>query len=358
MNKKIGITAGLIGAAVIGAAGLKMTSSADSVNISIAASAPTVEKEETFQMTIEVSSDVAVQSLDSLITYNPEVLEFVSSSDDAVAGASGTIHIIDTFEEGASSAKYELTFKALEVGESEIMLGETIVQEYGSARLIDAASSPVSVSVETNDQISSNNTLSELLVYPGELDEAFSPDVYDYHMTVGVETENVILSAVPADDEAVVLADIPETLIIGENTATIHVKALSGDEAVYTVHITRLSESLPQVEAFSLDSEAENGEITQESTEDVQNGGEASGKSAAAEDEESIASDKPGNAADEKEEADSAFEAESGADGQPVQDTEADGQSVQDTEADFSAEDQPQSEMQPETAADVQNVSQ
>lgn len=257
MNKKIGIALGVIGAAVIGTLGFKMTSSADSVNINIAASAPTVEKEETFNMTIEVSSDVTVQSLDSLITYNPEVLEFVSCEDDAVAGASGTIHIIDTFEEGTESASYELTFKALEVGESDVTLGETIVQEYGSARLIDAASSPVSISVETNSEVSSDNALSELLVYPGELSEAFSPDTYEYYMTVGVETENVVLSATPVDAEAVVTVDIPETLVIGENTATIYVKALSGDEAVYTVHITRLAESLPDVEAFSLEDETE-----------------------------------------------------------------------------------------------------
>lgn len=260
MNKKIGIAFGVIGAAVISVAGFKMTSSADSININIAASAPTVEKEETFNMTVEVSSDVTVQSLDSLITYNPEVLEFVSCEDDAVAGASGTIHIIDTFEEGTNSVSYALTFKALEVGESEVALGETIVQEYGSSRLIDAASSPVSIEVETNNQVSSDNTLSDLLVYPGELDEDFAPDTYEYHLTVGVETENIILSATPADERAVVTVDIPETLAIGENTATIYVKALSGDEAVYTVHITRLAESLPDVEAFSLNENSENTE--------------------------------------------------------------------------------------------------
>lgn len=266
MNKKIGIAFGVIGAAMITAFGFKMTSSADSVNINIAASAPTVEKEETFNMTIEVSGDVTVQSLDSLITYNPEVLEFVSCEDDAVAGASGTIHIIDTFEEGTNSASYALTFKALEVGESEVTLGETIVQEYGSSRLIDAASSPVSIEVETNQQVSSDNTLSDLLVYPGELDEDFAPDTYEYHLTVGVETENVILSATPADGDAVVTVQLPDTLVIGENTAIICVKALSGDEAVYTVHITRLAESLPEVEAFSLNEAAEN-EETQEASE-------------------------------------------------------------------------------------------
>ena len=74
-------------------------------------------------------------------------------------------------------------------------------------------------------------------------------------MTVGVETENVVLSAVPSDENAVVTADIPETLVIGENKATISVKALSGDESVYTVYITRLAESLPEAAAFSLDDE-------------------------------------------------------------------------------------------------------
>lgn len=103
--------------------------------------------------------------------------------------------------------------------------------------------------------MSSDSALSELLVYPGEFDESFSPEVYEYHMTVGVETENVVLSAVPSDENAVVTADIPETLVIGENKATISVKALSGDESVYTVYITRLAESLPEAAAFSLDDE-------------------------------------------------------------------------------------------------------
>lgn len=300
MNKNIGIALGAAGAVLLGALGFKMTSSADSVNINIAASAPTVEKEEIFNMTIEVSSDVTVQSLDSLITYNPEVLEFVSCEDDAVAGASGTIHIIDTFEEGTETASYELTFKALEVGESNVTLGETIVQEYGSARLIDAASSPVSILVETNNAVSSDNTLSDLLVYPGEFDESFAPDTYEYHLTVGVETENVILSAVPADENAVVTVDIPETLIIGENTATICVKALSGDEAVYTVYITRLAESIPDVAAFSLDddAESEDADMAQSSAEESESTDADTSESGALESESTDANTSESDAAE------------------------------------------------------------
>lgn len=245
MKKKIGILLSFICLVIIGAVAVKMTTSANTANISISATAPTVEKEQEFELKISVASDVSMESLDTLVSYNPEVIEFVSCDDDAVAGASGMLHILDTFETGSSSVTYTLKFKALEVGSTELTLSDTVVEEYKTKNFIEPSASPAAIEVITNQKVSSESRLSDLLVVPQLLDETFNPDVYDYHMTVGVDTEKLILSAVPMDEQAVVAVEMPETLSIGENTAVIRVTALSGDEAVYTIHVKRLSEALP-----------------------------------------------------------------------------------------------------------------
>ncbi len=237
MKKKIialFVAIGIIGA---GAAGMNLLTSASAADISLEASAGTVNKGGILDVRMVVSSDVSIGKFDSIIRYDDTILEYQSDHAEETAGATGTIHIVETFENGASYAEYHLKFKALEVGSCTFSMDETVIEEFGSANVLEVSSAPLTVSVETNDTLSSETRLSDLVIAPAELDETFSPDIYTYHATVSAE--QLILSALPMDARAVVTVAMPETLALGSNLVKITVTAPSGDVSEYVIEVIR-----------------------------------------------------------------------------------------------------------------------
>lgn len=257
MKKKLAIILAAVCIICAGAAGIKLTSTASTASIDITAQAESVEKEQIVEVQINVSSDVCIGYINSLISYDDTVLEYVSDSDDAAAGASGTINILDTFAEGTYDTTYVLKFKALEVGQCQIVIDEAVIEEFETTNVMDASTSSVTVTVETNNSVSSESRLSDLLIAPANVDETFDSDIYEYHAAVGVETEQIMLSAIPADDDAVVTINMPDTLSIGENKIVITVTALSGDYSEYVIYVNRLQTALPESDASDADVETE-----------------------------------------------------------------------------------------------------
>lgn len=248
MKKKLAIFMAALCIICAGAAGMKLTTSASTASIDITAQAQTVEKEQKVEVLIEVSSDVSIGYINSLITYDDTVLEYVTDTNDATAGASGTINILDTFPTGTYTASYVLKFKALEVGECKIAIDETVIEEFETTNVMEANASFAMITVETNDSVTDEARLSDLLIAPAHVEETFASDLYEYHATVGVETDQLILSAIPMDSQAVVTIEQPEKLIIGENKVVVTVTALSGDYSEYVVYVTKLNTSLPELD--------------------------------------------------------------------------------------------------------------
>lgn len=239
MKKLIAAAAVAICVIGVGAVALTLNTTASTANIKISAQAETVAKEEIVEVHVTVSSDVNMGALNSIITYDDTILEFVTDASEEAAGASGTIHIIDTYESGAESAEYVLNFKALEVGQCTISMDETVIEEYDSANVVEANSTPLIINVEKNESVSAETRLSDLIIAQAVVEENFSPDVYEYHATVETMTEQLIFSALPMDSEAVVAVDAPQSLAYGENIIKITVTALSGDVSEYTIYVTR-----------------------------------------------------------------------------------------------------------------------
>jgi len=246
MKKKIAVILTAVCLVCAGTAAAKISSMADTASISVSAQAQTVSKEEEVDVTVSVTSDVPIGKIDSTITYDDTVLQYVTDETEAVAGASGTIRITDSFDEETTSASYVLKFKALEVGVCTLSIENTVIEAFDSASVMQAAASSVTVTVETNETVSGETDLSDLLVAPADVAETFSPELHTYHATVGVETEQLILSAIPVSDAAVVTVDAPEVLAVGENKVTVTVTALSGDFSEYVIYVTRLETALPE----------------------------------------------------------------------------------------------------------------
>lgn len=243
MRRKIAIAVMAVCLICAGAVGIKMTTAASSASIKIEAQNQTVKKEQEVLVNVTVTSDVLIGKLDSIITYDDTVLEYVQTSEASQAGASGTIHISDSYDSGTKTASYILKFRAVEVGQCTVAMDETVIEAFDYSDVMEAVSESAVVTVEKNESVSSDASLSQLLIAPAGMEEAFCPDIYEYHAEADADVVQLMISAVPSDDQAVVTVDVPETLVFGENKAVVTVTALSGDISEYVIYVTRLETS-------------------------------------------------------------------------------------------------------------------
>lgn len=240
MKKKIIIPVILAVVIIIGSILFtNQTNNAKEVNFGIEVEDKSVKKGNEFTLKVKVSSDYEMSSVDAYVTYDDELLEFVSSENEGILGASGTLHIADQFEEGVTEAVYVIRMKALEVGSTEFKVGDAYIVDAKSSDYMKVKQSRASIEITANETEASNAALSELLVMPGTLDKEFRPDVYEYSIKVAYDVEELILSAIPVDEESVVTIDKELTLVKGDNVFTITVTAPSGDTKDYKLNVYR-----------------------------------------------------------------------------------------------------------------------
>jgi sRNA-binding carbon storage regulator CsrA len=197
-----------------------------------------VKKENEFTVRVVLESDVDLYSVDAYLTYNPEMIEFVPDGD-YVTGSAGVLELKDIYAEETKNAEYELTFRALDTGKTELALSEVYLIDYADMDYIEVVPSAKQFDIKVNKTVATDARLSDLLVAPGELTEEFQPDQLDYEMHVGLDVEMVGVSATPMDEDSVVFTDMPDKLQVGENVITITVTAISGNVNVYTVKVYR-----------------------------------------------------------------------------------------------------------------------
>lgn len=212
---------------------------AKEVNFGIEVEGKSVKKGDEFTLKVTVSSDYEISSVDAYVTYDDELLEFVSSENEGVLGASGTLHIAEQFEEGVTEAVYVIRMKALEVGSTEFKVYDAYGQDSENSEYKQIKQARASIEITANETEASNANLSELLVVPGTLEKEFKPDVYEYSIKVAYDVEELILSAIPADEESVVTIDKELKLAKGDNVFIITVTAPSGDAKNYKLNVYR-----------------------------------------------------------------------------------------------------------------------
>lgn len=223
----------------------------------------TIKKENEFVVKVVLNSDVDLYSVDAYLSYNAELLEFIPDND-KVTGAAGVLELKDTYEEETKNAVYELTFKALEIGEAEIAFSEVFLIDYADLDYIEVAPSAKRFEIGINKTVEADARLSELIVAPGELTEGFQPDQLDYEMHVGLDVEMIGVSAVPMEEGSVVGLEMPEKLQIGQNLIVITVTALSGNVNTYTIKVYR-----EEIDAVQEITEASTEEDTENDSEEV-----------------------------------------------------------------------------------------
>lgn len=213
--------------------------SAKEVQFSIEVEDETVKKGDDLNLKIKVSSDYEMSVVDAYITYDAELLEFISSESEGVLGASGTLHITDQFAKGATEAVYVIRMKALEVGSADFKVHDAYSIDAENSSYMKIKQTSASIDITKNETEISNATLSDLLVMPGALDKEFQPEMFEYSMKVAYDVEEVILSAIPESEESVITIDKELNLTKGDNVFTITVTAPSGDRNDYKLNVYR-----------------------------------------------------------------------------------------------------------------------
>lgn len=198
-----------------------------------------VKNGEQFVLTVTVDSVSALEGIDARITYNPEVVTFIGDEAGLMTGSDGLVNLKDIYEEETFQKKYQLTFEANAVGDCCFGFDKTYITDYARLEEMEIHSNEDTVSVVENHKVSDNTALSEILVATGELSPAFDENVLEYTVHVEADEDTFIFSSTPADEEALVTVDMPETLSMGENKVVITVTAPSGAVRDYSITVYR-----------------------------------------------------------------------------------------------------------------------
>lgn len=249
MNKKfisiIGAVALTLSLVVGGIVLNDIKTAASGTQMDVSVESPTVEKDEEIKVKVTASSGEAMSYIKGKIIYDSTILEFVNASSEQVSGVNGELYLYETLAYGENAREYELTFKALEVGTTDIVVTEGSIELYESLELINVEEDNVSVEVIKSTTASDDARIEDLMVAGIlNMDKIFNPDVYEYDLEVGVDMEMFIYSATPMNKESIIVAPEDLFLEVGANDFEVQVTAPAGNVQTYVFHVTRLDHTL------------------------------------------------------------------------------------------------------------------
>lgn len=218
----------------------KAVSLAASAKVTISGKETTFEKEDTLTVEIKVNSQESIGDFEGYLTYDADILEFVSDAS-FIAGGEGLIKISDiNVVTGEANKKYVVKFKAKNTGSSLISFREKpTVYDFETGLSMSVSSNQLKINVGTKALASSNGELKELKVNPGKLTPDFTPQSKEYSLEVNHEIDQLIISSIPSDDKASVSIDGNKDLVVGENIIEISVTAESGTKEVYKIKVLK-----------------------------------------------------------------------------------------------------------------------
>lgn len=189
----------------------------------------------TVEMKIQ-SDNGSVGDATVLLKYPSDSIVFVEGND--ADGGAGTLRI-----HGVSNGKdtglatYALKFRTPYAGDFSITLDTYEVYDSdGNAVSISHAGSSL-ISVAANENASSDSTLSNLEVSPGELTPEFSPEVTEYSVNVGLSVSRITINALPGNENSKITVLNNEDLKEGENDVIISVVSQDGKKTA-DYHVT------------------------------------------------------------------------------------------------------------------------
>ncbi|MBO4558716.1 MAG: cadherin-like beta sandwich domain-containing protein, partial [Lachnospiraceae bacterium] len=104
---------------------------------------------------------------------------------------------------------------------------------------MSVSSSPLTIDVLASQRASSDASLAAMKISPGTLTPEFSPEVFEYSVTVPFETTTLLVSAVTSDAKANVKIEGNDELDVGQNRVLLLVTAEDGSLNKYVIYAAR-----------------------------------------------------------------------------------------------------------------------
>jgi|GEM_PF-289621 len=238
---------------------------AASVSTAFAKVAPDsdVRVEDMVKIELTLSAEVEIGAVESYISYNSDVFEYISGPD-CVLGGEGVLRISDPGTSTYSTVrKYLLYFKAVSMGESEFTIrNNPEIYDANESEAMSVSSQPLKLTVLAGTTASSDASLASLKVGSAVLSPSFDPLIKDYNVHVENKIDRLTVSAVANDPLAYVAVEGADDLKVGSNRITILVSAPDGTENKYVIYCVR--EEATEEEAAELKEEAEKKEAQAE----------------------------------------------------------------------------------------------
>lgn len=192
---------------------------------------------------ININSTTTFTDFEANLQYDNEILEYVGEVQ-KVSGGNGELRISDiNVVNGGTSRKYALQFKTKKVGESNLSIIEPKVYDESSNEL-SVSSDEVTVKVNAQVTASTNANLKSLITEP-EMDKPFRKNIREYNVDVDNKTNQLFITAVPADKKATVSITGNDSLKEGKNKVVIKVLAESGSVIEYIINVNK--EKTPEI---------------------------------------------------------------------------------------------------------------
>ena len=209
----------------------------------ISFSDPQVTAGDEVNVSMKVTADegTALDSANIVLTY-PSGLEFVSGTD--ADGGAGAVRVHGTTNGGGTAElAYNLKFKTSQAGSFGIGIDSYEVYDADDQPIEFTHLGSSTVTVNAAEGASADAALSSLDVYPGSLEPAFSAEVKEYNLTVGLGVSDITVNAIGADSTANVSIDksyegeLPE----GASDITVTINAADGTtSAQYVIHVNKV----------------------------------------------------------------------------------------------------------------------
>ena len=204
----------------------------------------TVRVDDVVAVTLKLTADAIIGAFEGYISYNSDVLDFVTGPE-TIVGGEGILKINDSDPDARFNERsYLVFFKAVGIGSCEIkMRGTPEIYQAETDFPMSVSSSPLTIDVLASQKASSDASLAAMKISPGTLTPEFSPQVFEYSVTVPYETTTLLVSAVTSDTKANVKIEGNDELDVGQNRVLLLVTAEDGTVNKYVIYAAREQEN-------------------------------------------------------------------------------------------------------------------
>jgi len=214
----------------------------------IAVSAGEIKVGENVSVTIKAKTDGGNTAKAKLkLTYDKDILEFVSCSATYDGGAGGSVT--------ATASSMTVKFKAVSEGGCPLIVDASngVASESGSSlSSVEGCSTNITVKAASGNtgssgNLSADNSLKTLILSDGTLSPTFAGNVVNYTATVAEDVTEVEVEVETSNRNATIESISGNTdLQVGLNTIKIVVKAENGALATYTIDLIREEQTITE----------------------------------------------------------------------------------------------------------------